>query len=158
MGYSFGGYYAGRVAAFEKRYAAAVAFAALHWDLAAWQREIKRRHETDPKNTAQSQFHFRWIMGHLGDGEAAIAKADKFSLRDIAGQVEMPFLIVHADQDNVVPVASAHKLFDALGSKRKHLKILTAEDGSVYHAQADNRQVGVDYIADWIEDTVVNPK
>ena len=35
MGYSFGGYYAARVAAFEKRYAAGVAFAALHWDLAA---------------------------------------------------------------------------------------------------------------------------
>jgi alpha-beta hydrolase superfamily lysophospholipase len=158
MGYSFGGYYAGRVAAFEKRYAAGVAFAALHWDLAAWQRDIKRRHETDPKNTAQSQFHFRWIMGHIDDGDAAIAKAEGFSLRDIAGKIEMPFLIVHAEEDKVVPVASAHKLYEALGSKHKHLKILTAEDGSVYHAQADNRQVGVDYIADWIEDTVVNPK
>jgi dipeptidyl aminopeptidase/acylaminoacyl peptidase len=156
MGYSFGGYYAGRVAAFEKRYAAGVAFAALHWDLAAWQREIKRRHESDPTNTAQSQFHFRWIMGHLDDGDAAIAKAERFSLREIAAQIEMPFLIVHAEEDRVVPVASAHKLYEALGSKRKHLKILTAEDGSVYHAQADNRQVGVDYIADWIEDTVVN--
>src|SRR3972149_4830131 len=49
MGYSFGGYYAARIAAFEKRYVAGVAFAALHWDLAAWQTEIKRRHETDPK-------------------------------------------------------------------------------------------------------------
>jgi dipeptidyl aminopeptidase/acylaminoacyl peptidase len=157
MGYSFGGYYAGRVAAFEKRYAAGVAFAALHWDLAAWQREIKRQHETDPKNTAQSQFHFRWIMGHIDDGDAAIAKAEKFSLREIASRIEMPFLIVHAEEDKVVPVASATKLYEALGSKRKRLKILTAEDGSVYHAQADNRQVGVDYIADWIEDTVVNP-
>jgi dipeptidyl aminopeptidase/acylaminoacyl peptidase len=156
MGYSFGGYYAGRVAAFEKRYAAGVAFAALHWDLAAWQREIKRRHETDPKNTAQSQFHFRWIMGHIDDGDAAIAKAEHFSLRDIASQIEMSFLIVHAEEDRVVPVASARQLYEALGSKRKRLKILTAEDGSVYHAQADNRQVGVDYIADWIEDNVVN--
>ena len=155
MGYSFGGYYAGRVAAFEKRYAAGVAFAALHWDLAAWQREIKRRHETAPQNTAQSQFHFSWIMGHLDDGDAAIAKAEGFSLREIAGKIEMPFLIVHAEEDKVVPVASAHKLFEALGSKRKHLKIFTAEDGSVYHAQADNRQVGVDYIADWIEETIV---
>jgi dipeptidyl aminopeptidase/acylaminoacyl peptidase len=155
MGYSFGGYYAGRVAAFEERYAAGIAFAALHWDLAAWQREIKRRHETDPKNTAQSQFHFRWIMGHLDDGDAAIAKAERFSLREIAGNITMPFLIVHAEEDRVVPVASAHKLYEALGSKRKHLKILTAEDGSVYHAQADNRQVGVDYIADWFDDTVV---
>ena len=34
------------------------------------------------------------------------------------------------------------------------LKILTAADGGTYHAQADNRQVGVDYIADWISDTL----
>ena len=155
MGYSFGGYYASRVAAFEKRYAAGVAFAALHWDLAAWQREIKRRLATDPKNTAQSAFHFRWIMGHIDDADAAISKAERFSLADVAPRIEMPFLIVHAEEDKVVPVASAHKLFDAIGSRRKHLKILTAEDGSVYHAQADNRQVGVDYIADWIEETIV---
>ena len=152
MGYSFGGYYAGRVAAFEKRYAAGIAFAALHWDLAGWQREIKRRHESDPKNTAQSAFHFRWIMGHLDDGDAAIAKAEAFTLAGVASKIDMPFLIVHAEEDKVVPVASAHKLFEAIASRRKHLKILTASDGSVYHAQADNRQVGIDYIADWISD------
>ena len=150
MGYSFGGYYAGRVAAFEKRYAAGVAFAALHWDLAAWQREIKRRHEVDPKNTAQSAFHFRWIMGHIDDGDAAIEKAAKFSLAGVAEKITCPFLIVHAEDDKVVPVASAHKLYAAVGSERKTLRILTAEDGGTYHAQADNRQVGVDYIADWL--------
>ena len=150
MGYSFGGYYASRVAAFEKRYAAGVAFAALHWDLAGWQREIKRRHEVDPKNTAQSAFHFRWIMGHIDDGDAAIEKAKKFSLAGVAEQITCPFLIVHGQDDKVVPVASAHKLYEAVGSKRKTLRILTAEDGGTYHAQADNRQVGVDYIADWI--------
>ena len=150
MGYSFGGYYAARIAAFEKRYAAGVAFAALHWDLAAWQTEIKRRHESDPRNTAQSAFHFRWIMGCLDDGDAAIEKARKFSLKDVASQITCPFLIVHAEDDKVVPVASAYKLFEAIGSPRKELKILTAEDGGTYHAQADNRQVGVDYIADWI--------
>jgi dipeptidyl aminopeptidase/acylaminoacyl peptidase len=154
MGYSFGGYYASRVAAFEKRYAAGVAFAALHWDLAGWQREIKRRHEVDPKNTAQSAFHFRWIMGHIDDGDAAIEKAQKFSLAGVAEQITCPFLIVHGDADKVVPVASAHKLFAAVGSKRKTLRILTAEDGGTYHAQADNRQVGVDYIADWIAATL----
>ena len=150
MGYSFGGYYAARVAAFEKRYAAGVAFAALHWDLAAWQRGIKRRHEVDPSNTAQSAFHFRWIMGHIDDGDAAIEKAAKFSLAGVAEKITCPFLIVHAEDDKVVPVASAHKLYAAVGSERKTLRILTAEDGGTYHAQADNRQVGVDYIADWI--------
>ncbi len=154
MGYSFGGYYSSRVAAFEKRYAAGVAFAALHWDLAGWQREIKRRLDVDPKNTAQSAFHFRWIMGHINDADAAIEKAKKFSLAEVAGQISCPFLIVHGSEDKVVPVASAHKLYDAVGSKNKTLKILTPEDGGTYHAQADNRQVGVDYIADWISSNV----
>ena len=155
MGYSFGGGYAARIAAFEKRYAAGVAFAALHWDLAGWQREIKRRQDADPKTTAQSTFHFRWIMGCLDDADAAIAKAEKFSLADVAPKITMPFLIVHAEEDRVVPVASAHKLYEAIGSPRKHLKIFTRADGSTYHAQADNRQVGVDYIADWIGSTLM---
>jgi dipeptidyl aminopeptidase/acylaminoacyl peptidase len=150
MGYSFGGYYAARIAAFEPRYAAGVAFAALHWDLAGWQREIKRKHETDPKNTAQSAFHFRWVMGCIDDADAAIRKAEKFSLAGVAEKITCPFLIVHAQDDKVVPVASAHQLYAAVGSQRKALKILTTEDGGTYHAQADNRQVGVDYIADWI--------
>ncbi len=154
MGYSFGGYYAARVAAFEKRYAAGVAMSALHWDLAAWQAEIKRKQEANPKNTAQSTFHFRWIMGCIDDGNAAIEKAKKFSLAGVAEKISRPFLIVHGADDKVVPVANAHKLYEAIGSREKHLRILTAEDGGSYHAQADNRQVGIDYIADWI-DTVI---
>src|SRR6266852_2422612 len=149
MGYSFGGYYASRIAAFEKRYCAGVAMSALHWDLAAWQREVRRRHETDPKTTPQSSFHFRWIMG-ADDIDAAIERAERFSLAGVAQKIACPFLIVHAQDDKVVPVASAHKLFEVIGARRKSLKILTAEDGSTYHAQADNRQVGIDHIADWI--------
>src|SRR4051812_50146825 len=41
MGYSFGGYYSSRIAAFGKRYAACIALSALHWDLSAWQQKIK---------------------------------------------------------------------------------------------------------------------
>lgn len=154
MGYSFGGYYATRVAAFEKRYVAGVAMSALHWDLAAWQAEIKRKQEANPKNTAQSTFHFRWIMGCIDDGDAAIEKAKKFSLDGIAERISRPFLIVHGADDKVVPVANAYKLYEMIGSLEKHLKIMTAEDGGTYHAQADNRQVGIDYIADWIETVI----
>lgn len=156
MGYSFGGYYAARVAAFEKRYVAGVAMSALHWDLAAWQAEIKRKQEANPKNTAQSTFHFRWIMGCIDDGNAAIEKARKFSLSGVAEKIISPFLIVHGADDKVVPLANAHKLYEAVGSREKHLKVLTAEDGGTYHAQADNRQVGIDYIADWIEAVIGN--
>ena len=154
MGYSFGGHYAARIAAFERRYAAGVAFAALHWDLAAWQREVKRRHESDPKTTAQSTFHFPWVMG-VPDMDAAIEKATRFSLAGVAERIACPFLVVHAEDDRVVPVESARMLHAAIGAPRKHLRIFTAADGSTYHAQADNRQVGVDYIADWITENVV---
>jgi alpha-beta hydrolase superfamily lysophospholipase len=154
MGYSFGGYYAARIAAFETRYCAGVAMSALHWDLAGWQAEVKRKQEADPKATAQSTFHFRWIMGCIDDPVAAIEKARKFSLAEAAARITKPILIVHGENDRVVPVANAVKLFDAIGSKRKHLKIFTAADGGHYHAQADNRQVGIDYIADWIADIV----
>jgi alpha-beta hydrolase superfamily lysophospholipase len=154
MGYSFGGYYAARIAAFEKRYRAGVAMSALHWDLAAWQAEIKRKQETDPQNTAQSTFHFRWVMGCIDDGNAAIEKAKRFSLVDVADRITIPFLIVHGQDDKVVPVASAHTLYAAVGSKQKRLKILTADEGGSSHAQADNRQVGIDYIADWINTVI----
>jgi dienelactone hydrolase len=150
MGYSFGGYYAARIAALDKRYRAGVAFSALHWDLAAFQRDVKRRQEADPKATAQSAFHFRWIMGCLDDADAAIRKAERFSLAEAAPGIEMPFLVVHGADDKVVPVLSARKLFDAVGAEDKHLKIFSAEEGGSAHALADNRPLAVDYIADWI--------
>jgi dipeptidyl aminopeptidase/acylaminoacyl peptidase len=124
---------------------------ALHWDLHGWQAEIKRRQDADPKATAQSTFHFQWIMGCLGDAGAALEKARRFSLVDVAPCITCPFLIVHGEDDRIVPVASAHRLFAAVRSPRKALRILTAADGGSYHAQADNRQVGIDFIADWME-------
>ena len=150
MGYSFGGYYAARIAAMDKRYRAGVAFSALHWDLAGFQREVKRKQEADPKSTAQSTFHFRWVMGCLEDADAAIRKAEAFSLAGVAPRIETPFLVVHGADDKVVPVANAHKLHAAVGSKDKALKIFSAEDGGAAHALADNRPLAVDYIADWI--------
>jgi alpha-beta hydrolase superfamily lysophospholipase len=154
MGYSFGGYYATRIAAKEKRYCAGVAMSAPHWDLAGWQRDIKRRQEADPKSTPQSTFHFRWIMGCLEDGDAAIRKAEQFSPAAVASDVAMPFLTVHGADDTVVPVINAQKLHAVLGSGRKHLKIFTAEEGGSYHAQMDNRPLGIACIADWIQDSL----
>jgi len=150
MGYSFGGYYAARIAAFEKRYAAGVAFSALHWDLAAFQRGVKLRQELDPRSTAQSTFHFRWIMGCLDDADAALRKAEKFSLAGVAEQIGMPFLVVHGADDKIVPVAAAHELHAAVGSRKKQLKVFAADEGGSAHALADNRQIAIDYIADWI--------
>ena len=80
--------------------------------------------------------------------------AESRSLVEVAPQITCPFLILHGQDDRVVPIASAHKLFAAVGSSDKHLKIFTTEEGGAQHAQVDNRPVGVDYIADWIADHI----
>jgi fermentation-respiration switch protein FrsA (DUF1100 family) len=53
-----------------------------------------------------------------------------------------------------VPVENAQKLFDAVGSKNKTIKIFTTEEGGAEHAHVDNRPVGIDFAADWIEDNL----
>ena len=53
-----------------------------------------------------------------------------------------------------MPVAEAHKLYERVGSKNKTLKIFTAEEGGAEHCQVDNRQLGVDFIGDWLLKTM----
>jgi dipeptidyl aminopeptidase/acylaminoacyl peptidase len=153
MGYSFGGYYSSRIAAFEKRYAACIALSALHWDLAGWQRRIKEKNAAAPKSVAQSNFQFQWVVGAATPDEA-IEIATKFSLKDVAKNISCPFLVTHAGNDRVVPVENAQKLYDAVGSKRKTIKIFSAEEGGAEHAHVDNRQVGIDFVADWLSDNL----
>ena len=151
MGYSFGGYYSSRIAAFEKRYAACIALSALHWDLAAWQTKIKDANKNAPKSVAQSNFQWRWVAG-AADEDEGIEIARKFSLKDVAKNITCPFLVTHAGNDRVVPVENAQKLYDAVGSKNKTIKIFTSEEGGAEHAHVDNRVVGVQFAADWLED------
>ena len=150
MGYSFGGYYSSRIAAFEKRYAACIALSALHWDLAAWQQKIKDANKNAPKSVAQSNFQWRWVAG-AKDEDEGIEIAKKFSLKDVAKNITCPFLVTHGGNDRVVPVENAQKLYDAVGSTNKTIKIFTTEEGGAEHAHVDNRQVGIDFAADWLE-------
>lgn len=152
MGYSFGGYYSSRIAAFEKRYAACVALSALHWDLAAWQLKIKERTQSSPGSIAQSNFQFQWVVDAATPDEA-IEKARQFTLKDVAKDITCPFVVTHGGNDRVVPVENAPKLFEAVGSKQKVIKIFSIEEGGAEHAHVDNRQVGIDFVADWLEET-----
>ncbi|HEY7742765.1 MAG TPA: alpha/beta fold hydrolase [Burkholderiales bacterium] len=149
MGYSFGGYYAPRIVAFEKRYCACVAFGAMHWNMEQWVDGIRRAVKTDAKTSAQSHFQVPWAFG-AKDLDQAVGMAKAFSLAGVAGRIECPLLVVHGENDRIVPLDSARKLYDAAGSKRKSLKIFTAAEGAAEHCQVDNRPLGVNYIADWL--------
>ena len=149
MGYSFGGYYAPRIVAFEKRYAACVAFGAMHWNMEEWVDTIRQAVKSDAKKSAQSHFQVPWVFG-ARDLDHAVEMAKQFDLAGVAGRIECPFLVVHGENDRIVPLDSAQKLYDAVGSKNKMLKVFTAAEGGAEHCQVDNRQVGVDYIAAWL--------
>ncbi|MFL6974544.1 MAG: alpha/beta hydrolase family protein [Xanthobacteraceae bacterium] len=149
MGYSFGGYQAPRVAAFEKRYAACVALGAMHWDLHGWQADVKARLANDAKTSFTSNFQFRWVIG-APDNETALEWAKRFTLEGAAERIECAFLVVHGENDRIVPVAEAKTLYKRVGSNRKHIKIFTAEEGGAEHCQVDHRQQGIDYIGDWL--------
>jgi esterase/lipase len=66
----------------------------------------------------------------------------KLSLKNVAQNFSCPFLVTHSGNDRVVPCENAQKLYDAVGSARKTIKIFTAEEGGAEHAHVDNRQVG----------------
>jgi len=153
MAYSFGGYYAPRIAAFEQRYAACVVFGAVAWDIHAKQLERKRLLETDPKKTSQSPFQLPWVLG-VRDMDEAIERVKRFTLADCVGQITCPFLVTHGASDRLATPADAEKLYAAVGSKNKTIKIFTAEEGAAEHCHVDNRQVGIDYVADWITATL----
>jgi dipeptidyl aminopeptidase/acylaminoacyl peptidase len=153
MGYSFGGYYSSRIAAFEKRYAACIALSAPHWDLAGWQTRIRQKTQSNPKAIAQSNFQFQWVV-NAADADEAIEIARRFSLKDAAPDIVCPFLVTHGGNDRVVPVENAPKLYEAVGSKRKAIKIFSTEEGGAEHAHVDNRQVGIDFAADWLAENL----
>ena len=148
MAYSAGGYYAPRACAFEKRYKALVAWGG-HYDYhAAWV-ERWEKIKANPNAAATSHFQLPWVLG-VPDMEAAMKIVEKFTLEGVAHLVECPILIAHGSSDLLTPPSIAKQLYDNVGSRDKTLKIFSAEEGGDHHVQVDNRQVGIDYICDWL--------
>ncbi len=148
MAYSMGGYYAPRAAAFEKRYAACVAWGA-HYDYhAVW---VKRWEaiQANPDQVATSHFQLPWVLG-VPDMETAMEKLKRFTLAGVAERITCPMLVCWGEHDKLTTREIADQLYSAVSSRDKTLKIFTEEEGGAEHCQVDNRPVGTDYIADWL--------
>ena len=153
MAFSLGGYYTPRIAAFEKRYAAAVAWGA-HYDYHdVW---VKRRvhMEAGGKNASSAMFQLPWVLG-TPDMDSAMEKVKKFTLEGVADKIECPILIIHGEHDTIVPVAIAHQLNAAVTrSRKKTFKVFGIADGGSEHCHGDNRIIGSNYVADWFADNL----
>jgi len=88
------------------------------------------------------------------DNATALEWAKKLTLEGVADKIEGPILIRHGENDRVVPLAEARKLYERVGSKNKTLRIFTEAEGGAEHCQVDNRQLGVDFIGDWLTKTM----
>ena len=148
MAYSAGGYYAPRAAAFEKRYAACIAWGP-HYDYhAVWEKRWAAM-KKDHNSVATSHFQLPWVLG-VADMETAMEKLKQFTLAGVAEKITCPMLILWGEEDKLTPREVAHQLHDAVASKDRTLKIFTDKEGGAEHCQVDNRQVGTDYICDWL--------
>ncbi|MDP2241371.1 MAG: alpha/beta fold hydrolase [Burkholderiales bacterium] len=148
MGFSMGGYYAPRAAAMEPRFAACVAWGG-HFDYhEAWMRRRKIMESGGTKLSAPP-FQLPWVLG-MPDMDACMKKLEGYRLAGVAEKIKCPFYCIHGENDNIVPLEFAQRLYEIVGSKDKTLKILTAHDGGSDHCQEDNRQVGVNLVADWL--------
>ena len=148
MGFSMGGYYAPRAAAMEPRFAACVAWGG-HFDYhEAWVRRREIMESGGTKISAPS-FQLPWVLG-MPDMEACMKKLEGYRLAGVAERIQCPFYCIHGENDNIVPLEFALRLHDAVSAKDKTLRVLTAHDGGSDHCQEDNRQVGVNLVADWL--------
>jgi dienelactone hydrolase len=147
MGWSLGGYYAPRAAAFEKRFKLCVAWGANHnWG------ELQRRRLAKEGDRPVPHYwdHVMWVWGK-DSLEAFMDYAPRISLVGVVKNISVPFLITHGANDRQIPLAYAHQSYDeAVNSPLRELKIFTEREGGVEHVSADNMEPARSYIADWI--------
>ncbi|MDN3986151.1 alpha/beta hydrolase family protein [Zwartia vadi] len=152
MGFSMGGYYAPRAASIDQRFAACVAWGGHFSYHEAWVRRRKIMESGGTKISAPG-FQLPWVLG-MPDMDACMKKLEDYNLEGVAQKMTCPFYCLHGENDTIVPVEFAEKLYKAVGSKNKTLKVLTPFDGGSEHCQEDNRQVGANLVADWLADNL----
>lgn len=150
VGWSLGGYYAPRAAAFERRLALCVAWGANH----NWGAVQKRRLQREGENPVPHYWdHVMWVWGEQ-EIDSFIKVAEDAHLDGVVEQIECPFLITHGANDRQIPVEYAHRSYDqAVNAAARELRIFTSEEGANEHIGLDHLSHVGTFIADWISDT-----
>ena len=149
MGWSLGGYYAPRAAAYEKRLALCVAWGANHNWGEVQQRRLAREGD---RPVPHYWDHVMWVWGYHNMDEF-MRFIPKVSLTGHLNRITVPFLITHGANDRQIPLEYAQQSYDeAINSPDRELKVFTSRDGGVEHVGADNIEPVRSYICDWIAD------
>ncbi|MBS1861401.1 MAG: prolyl oligopeptidase family serine peptidase [Actinobacteria bacterium] len=138
---SLGGYYAGRAAAFEHRFAATVIWGACYDYSEVWEKRPDDHPLAD---------HMTSLFGTETIGEAREVMKT-FSLRGILDQVRCPTLVIHGEDDRSVPVSHAQRTYDELTCEKELMLIPSGTPGSA-HCQQDDLSMANELIFDWVLD------
>ncbi|MGW0179944.1 alpha/beta hydrolase family protein [Nocardia sp. NPDC003345] len=149
-GWSLGGYYVPRAAAFEKRLALCVAWGANH----NWGAVQKRRLDREGENPVPHYWdHVLWVWGQP-DIPTFIEFAEDIHLDGVVEKITVPFLIAHGEKDRQIPLEYAHRSYDqAVNSPKRELRLFTPEEGATEHIGLDHLPHVTTFIADWVRDT-----
>jgi alpha-beta hydrolase superfamily lysophospholipase len=143
---SLGGYFAPRCAAYDARFKACVIWGAL-WDYhETWRRRIERLRNA---SLSVPPHHLLWVTG-TQTYEDALKAIEGFRLDGIAQKVRCPVLITHGTEDEQVPLEDARRLFAAIGSNDKTLRVFDAAEGGAQHCQRDYLTLVAAVMGDWL--------
>lgn len=150
MGWSLGGYYAPRAAAFEPRIKLCISWGANHF----WGELQKRRLQREGENPVPHYWeHVMWVFGH-DNMESFMAWAPNMTLNGVVEKIAVPYLVTHGSNDRQIPLEAAHMSYDqATASPKRELHIFSPEEGGVEHVGADNMAPGKALVSDWAAET-----
>ncbi|MGH7861612.1 MAG: alpha/beta hydrolase family protein [Candidatus Dormibacteraceae bacterium] len=143
---SLGGYYASRCAALESRFKACVAWGAI-WDYhETWRRRIESNFSGSISVPSQ---HLEWVLG-VSSRDEAMHKLEDFKLSGVVEAMSCPFLVLHGEHDEQVPLEVARQLWESSGSKDKTLHVFSAKEGGGQHCQSDQLTAATTKFSDWL--------
>ncbi|HTY71617.1 MAG TPA: alpha/beta fold hydrolase [Actinomycetes bacterium] len=150
VGWSLGGYYAPRAAAFEKRLALVVAWGANHNWGAVQRRRVEREGERPVPHYWE---HVLWTWGY-DDLDEFLAMADHVHLDGVVEKITVPFLVMHGENDRQIPLEYAFRSYEqAVNSPKRTLRVFTHDEGGAEHIGLDHLPYVGSFIADWVDDT-----
>jgi pimeloyl-ACP methyl ester carboxylesterase len=161
-GASLGGYYAPRAAALEKRLKVCLVLGAFYeYSLAKYFGDIPPSYLDDPAAEATLPAarvtylkQMRWAFGATSTRDLFV-KMSKFSLNGLMGEIRVPFLILHGQNDSQVPLLNADRtIHEAVNSPRAQLIVCGPEDGGDQHCSLDNIATALNILADWAADAL----
>jgi dienelactone hydrolase len=170
-GFSQGGYWVPRAAAFEKRIAAAVADPGVVRVDTSWRSHLPQvmLDLLDAGQDEEFDGYFAEAMKQEPDVRRTLPKRmepygttsmaallhelEKWDLSDVAGQIQCPILITNPEDEQFWP-GQSQQLFDQVSSEVKELMPFTAAEGGNWHCEPMAPQLRAQRVFDWLEQVV----